>query len=298
MSFKSFIKISKSALREFSEKDPLRMAAATAFFTTFSLPAITFIFIELIGLFYNPFAVKHNIFTQLVSVIGRESSVKVYKILYQFMTITHNWFAAVAGLIFLVFVITTLFSVVRGSINDLWNIKVERNAGIQFHLLSRLKSAGGIFIACVLLVTQLIATSLEIFLKNYVDDIWNHFHFSMFRIISEIIFTIFAMGWFTVLFKHLANAHPDWRTAFTGGLFTAIYFTIGKIVLSFLLTFSMLSEVFGKTGGFVLILLFVFYCSFIFYYGVAFTKALLAEKKKHFKLDKHAHMYSMKIVKA
>ncbi len=280
------------------EKNPLRMAAATAFFTTFSLPAIMLIFIELIGLFYNPNVVKHNIFTQLVSVIGKESSVKVYKILYQFISITHSWFAAVSGFIFLIFVVTTLFSVVRDSINELWNIKLERNPGIKFHLQLRLKSTAVIFFACILLVIQLTATALQIFFKDYIHHVWVDSNSVLYKIITQLIFAIITTCWFTFLFKYLANAHPDWHTAFTGGFFTAIFFTIGKIVLSFLLTFNMLSEVFGKTGGFVLILLFVFYCSFIFYYGATFTQALLIERKKHFKLDKHAYAYTIKEVRA
>ncbi len=297
MNFKSVIKILQKAFRELSGKNPLRMAAATAFFTTFSLPAIMLIFIELIGLFYNPDVIKHGIFTELVSVIGRESSVKVYQILYKFIQLAHNWFAICAGFIFLIFVVTTLFSVVRDSINELWNIKIENNPGLNFHLKLRLKSAAAIFFACILLVAQLIATALQILLKNYIHQVWDDSNSILYKIISKLIFAIIATGWFTIIFRYLANAHPDWKISLTGGVFTAILFTTGKIILSFLLTFNALSEVFGKTGGFVLILLFVFYCSFIFYYGAAFTQALLIERKKHFKLDKHAYMYTIKVVR-
>ncbi|MBV9963507.1 MAG: YihY/virulence factor BrkB family protein [Parafilimonas sp.] len=274
------------------------MAAATAFFTTFSLPAILLILIEVIGLFYNEQIVKQGIFAQLVSVLGKESSIKVYEILDQFVKLAHNWFAAIAGFIFLVFVVTTLFSVVRSSINELWNVKVEAKPGVKFKLKLRLKAATVIFIALILMVTQLIATALQILLKNYIHEVWSNFNLPLYKIVTQLIFIIIASGWFTVLFKYLANAHPDWRTALTGGIFTGLFFTIGKIILGFLLNFNTLSVVFGKSGAFVLLLLFVFYCSFIFYYGAAFTNAWSNANNKKMELDEHAYVYEVKEVRS
>lgn len=298
MDFKQLITIVKTAFHELTQKNPLRMAAATAFFTTFSLPAILLILIEIIGLFYNPKIVRQGIFAQLVSVLGKESSEKVYKILNQFVTLAHNWFAAAAGFLFLVFVVTTLFSVVRSSINELWNIKVKSNPGIRFHLKLRLKSALVICVAGIILVAQLVATALQILLKDYIHEMWSDYNSFLYKLASQIIFIIISAGWFTILFRYLANAHPDWKTAFTGGIVTGFLFTIGKLILSFLLTFSTLSAVFGKSGSFVLILLFVFYCSFIFYYGAAFTKAWSNEKKKKMHLDNHAYVYVVKEVRS
>src|SRR6478735_1716117 len=298
MNFKQLKTITDKAFRVLTHKSPLRMAAATAFFTTFALPGMLLILIEIIGMFYNPGTVKRNILTQLISVIGKESSVKIYKILNQFQNLTHNWFAMTTGFIFLIFVVTTLFNVVSNSINELWNIEVESSPGLKFYVQSRLKSTLVICFAGIVLTAQLIATALQLLLKDYIHEAWSDYNSILFKLVSQLIFVIVASGWFTILFKYLANAHPDWRTAFTGGIFTGVLFTIGKLILSLLLTFKGLSEVFGKTGAFVLILLFVFYCSFIFYYGAAFTKAWSDEKKKKMQLDKHAFVYEVKKVRS
>lgn len=294
MTIKEFKIISGNAFKILSSKNPLRIAAATAFFTTFSLPAILLILIEAIGIFYNPHTVKQNIFTQLIAVIGKESSIKIYSILNQFTKLTHNWFAAVAGFIFLIFVVTTLFGVVRDSINELWNIDVERKPGLKFYVRLRLKSALVICFGGIVLIAQLIATALQIFLKDYIHEVWSDYNSFLYKLVSQLIFVVIASGWFTVLFRYLANAHPGWRTAITGGVYTGILFTIGKSFLSVLLTFNALKEVFGKSGAFVLVLLFVFYASFIFYYGAAFTKALSDKKNKEMDLDKHAFVYELK----
>lgn len=298
MNIKELKTITGSAFRVFSSKNPLRIAAATAFFTTFSLPAILLILIEVIGIFYNPNSVRQGILTQLIAVLGKESSIKIYSILHQFENLTQNWFAAVAGFMFLIFVVTTLFGVVRSSINEIWCVGLEPKPGIKFYVQSRLKSIVVICLAGIVLLAQLIATALQILLKDHIHEVWSDYNSFLYKLASQLIFVVIASGWFTILFKYLANAHPDWRTAITGGVCTGILFTIGKAILSVLLTFNTLKEVFGKSGALVLILLFVFYCSFIFYYGAALTKALCDKKNKKMSLDKHAFMYVVNKVKS
>ncbi len=298
MKLKQLITIIQNAFNDLANNNPLRMAAATAFFTTFALPPILIILMQTFGLFYNMPAVKEHVFDELVSVLGKESSINVYQILGQFQRLAYNLIAAIAGFIFLLFVATTLFNVVRKSVNEIWCVKVKQHPGFAFHLKLRMKSLIVIFIAGLILLIQLAASAMEALLKNYIDDVWNGYNSLLYKIISQLIFIIIASGWFTVLFRYLANAHPDWKIAFTGGFFTGILFTIGKIILGVLLTFNNISTVFGASGSFVLILLFVFYSSFIFYYGAAFTKALTNAKQKKMRLETHVYIYAVKEIEA
>ena len=142
------------------------------------------------------------------------------------------------------------------------------------------------------------ATALQIVLKSHLHEAWNNYNSFWYGLISQLIFVIVASGWFTILLRLLANAHPGWRTACTGGIYTGILFTIGKTILGVLLTTNSVKEMFGTSGSLVLILLFVFYCSFIFYYGAAFTKALCDKRNKKMVLDKHAFVYVVKKVRS
>lgn len=294
MNLKQQLTIIQTAFNDLTGNNPMRMSGATAFFATFALPPILIILMQVFGLFYNMPAIKAHVFDQLASVLGRESSINVYQILHQFQQLAYNRIAAAAGFVFLMFVATTLFNVVRKSVNEMWCVKVKRRAGIKFQLKLRVKSLIIIFFAGLILLIQLAASAMEALLKNYIDDIWNGYNSLLYKIISQLIFIIIASGWFTILFRYLANAHPDWKTAFTGGVFTGILFTIGKIILGVLLTFNNISTVFGASGSFVLILLFVFYSSFIFYYGAAFTKAVNDADHKRMRLEKNAYMYTVK----
>lgn len=298
MTFSRLTHILKKAYANLKSQNPLRLAGATAFFTTFALPPILIIIIHTFGLFYNPEAMKRGVFAQLADVLGKESSINLFRIFNSFQQLANNWLIAIVGFIFLLFVATTLFNVVRTSINDLWCIKVEKHAGIGYFFKMRFKSVLVILLSGILLLVQLLASGLQALLSNYINEIWSGYNSLLYRVISQVVFIIIAAGWFTMLFKYLANAHPDWKTAFTGGIFTGILFTIGKIILGVLLTFSNLKTIFGATGSFVLILLFVFYSSLIFYYGAAFTKKWSEEKNRKLRLEKHAHEFKVEEVKS
>ena len=103
MFLRTLITTAKQAYITLIEKNPLVMAGATSFFTTFALPPIFIILIQGISLFYNSNAVKKDVFNQLVSVLGKESSINIYTTLTRFQNIAHNWLIASVGFIFLLF---------------------------------------------------------------------------------------------------------------------------------------------------------------------------------------------------
>ena len=288
------IKVSKKAYAVLIRKNPLQMSGATAFFATFALPCILLILVQTIGLFYNPDNLQQGIFAQLADVLGSGGSEKVYRIFSGFRKAEYNWIIGGGGFIFMLFVVTTLFNVVRNSVNELWNIKVKPNAGAAFYFKLRIKSLIVIFFAGIILTIQLLASALHGLLKDYITELWGGSHSFLNRLISQLIFAIISTGWFTVLFKYLANAHPNWKTALTGGIFTGILFTIGKILIGLLLSVSVLEPIFGEAGSFVLVLLFVFYSSFIFYYGAAFTKAWNDESRMKMLLEEDVYIYNVK----
>lgn len=281
----------------FKRNDPLRLAGATAFFTTFALPPIFIILIQLFGLIFNSAEVSTKLFSQVQSLIGKEGTEQLHNILTGFQQLAHNWLITIGGFLFLIFVATTLFNVVGNSLNQLWNIRLENRPGIKFRLTLRIKSIAVIVITGLLLLAQLLASGLQALLAGYLDDIWSGFNSLAYKTITQLIFVVIVTGWFMIVFRYLANAHPSWKVAYAGGLFTGILFTIGKIILGLLLTFSNLKTIFGAAGSFVLILLFVFYSAFIFYYGAAFTKAWADYKKKPLQLDKRAYEYAIEEIR-
>ena len=92
--------------------------------------------------------------------------------------------------------------------------------------------------------------------------------------VNELIFVAVVTTWFSIIFRFLTDGRPKWKAALSGGFFTAVLFSFGKVILKTALSLSNISNIYGASGSMVLILLFVFYSSLIFYYGGCFIKVM------------------------
>ena len=130
----------KPALIEFRQNDPLRMAGATAFFTTFALPPILFLITRLFGFFVDGREVGRGLIERLTNTIGEDGANQVRQVLRSIRGFGDNWLVVIVGLLFLIFVATTLFSVIKNSLNQIWQISVKEKPGWRFQLRLRLRS--------------------------------------------------------------------------------------------------------------------------------------------------------------
>jgi membrane protein len=95
-------------------------------------------------------------------------------------------------------------------------------------------------------------------------------------VLNYVLSIVIVTAWFAIVFRYLPDARAPWRVLWKGALLTGVLFTIGKVVLRWLLSYSNITTFYGTSASIVLLLLFVFYASMILYYGAAFTKVLSA----------------------
>lgn len=261
------------------KNDPMRMAGATAFFTTFALPPIVFILSQLFGLFIGRGNMDRGLIKNLSNTLGEEGADQVRQVVRSISGFSDSWYVIVFGFIFLVFVATTLFSEIKNSLNELWQISVKENPGFLFVLSARARSFGVILLAGILFFADLFMESLKAIAGNYVEEIWHWGSWYFKSAISQIASVIIVAAWFILLFRFLADGKPTWKASLVGGLLTGILFIAGRLLLRFLLVGSNIGGLYGTAGSFVLVLLFVFYSSFILYYGASFI-AVYSERKQ------------------
>src|SRR5215218_8510494 len=102
--FYSLPKLLRDTLKELLKNDPLRMAGATAFFTTFALPPILVILIQVFKLLFEPRLIRAELFKTLSEIVGNETVRQMADVLRAFRKIAQNWWITVFGFIFLIFV--------------------------------------------------------------------------------------------------------------------------------------------------------------------------------------------------
>ena len=283
----------RAAFSELQQNDPLRMAAGTAFFTTFALPPILIIVIQVFGLFVSRRTISHHIFIQLGKVLGPNTVEQIRETLRNVRHLTLSWLLAAGGFLFLIFVATTLFKVIKDSLNQLWSIQLKDKQGVLFILGYRAKSVAIIIAGAILFLGVLLAEAIGAFLGKHDAQLGRLASVLLTGLINQLVSAVLVIAWFTVVFKFLADARPSWKVAIAGGVFTGLLFTGGKWLLRWLLSYSNMQTIYGASTSSALLLLFVFYCSFMFYYGACFTRVWAEEHQQPILPTRHAMRYRL-----
>jgi membrane protein len=76
---------------------------------------------------------------------------------------------------------------------------------------------------------------------------------------------------FALIYKVMPRAQVEWRDVWTGALFTALLFSLGKALIGAYIGRSGVVSAFGAAGSLVVVLLWVYYSAQIFLIGAEFT---------------------------
>ena len=283
----------KQSFRELAKNDPLRMAGATAFFTTFALPPIVIILVQVLGLLFDSRSIRRQLLLKLSGFIGKDSVHQVIETLIAFRKIADNRVISILGFLFLLFVATTLFKVIKSSLNQLWRIKVLKRQNLWISLRTRSHALFLILMIGVLFLIGLLAETIQNF---FVASFKVSSGFSDFsnQVINYVLSVLIVTLWFAILFRFLPDGKLTFRIALTGALLTSILFNTGKIVFRWLmLSYNNINTVYGASGSIILIMLFVFYASLILYFGAAFTKIWASSRGKPIMPLPHARIYQL-----
>jgi membrane protein len=295
-SYSLFFNHLKLSLQLFQKNDPLRLAGATAFFANFALPPILIIFIRLFGFFIDRNFFSMHLFSGLGGMLDDSSTAQIIQTLKNIRGIDQSWWATILSFIFFIFVATTLFAVIKNSMDQIWSIGLNDKTGILFKLKMRARSMVIILLAGILFLLGIVADSMQALIGTYLNTAAPTAGKIFLKGLNELLFILIVTTWFAVLFRFLTNGRPSWKIATQGGLLTGILFTFGKYILRILLPLSNIGNIYGASGSIILIMLFVFYSSIIFYFGACFVKIISDKAKKPIRPIKGAFLYELKAV--
>lgn len=265
-----FLTLFKLAFANFRTNDPVRMAGATAFFAFFGLPPIIIILSQVYGalLQKREQAVSIRLFDQLAETLGPQSARQLEDISQHLQQDRTDPLLTAATIALLLLGATTLFAVMKRSLNQLWNVKPKEGGPPLNFLKDRVVALAIIlFTGFLFMVSMVMNQTLDLLSFSSSDSgilLLDLSHF----LTSVVALTI----WFALLFTYLPDIRVPWRAVWMGALVTGLLFTLGELVLSHLLTYAQIRSLHGPAGRITLVLLFVYYCSLIFYFGAAFTR--------------------------
>lgn len=286
----------KRAFGLLERNDPLILCSATAFFATFSLSPILLLLVDLFSIYFQSDTIGKQIFQVIGSTFGTATAVDIEKIVRNFMEIESGWLITIGSFIFFVFVATTLLTIVKKAIHKLWRIRSKPEWHLRYFGWERGTAMLLILYSGLLLLLSIFVDTGLAVSRDYLQTVWPGVAITTVQFLN-ILFSIAVVTiWFALIFKILPEAKVKWEVAFVGGFLTAVLFNIGQFILGKVLIHARLASIFGATTSLALILLFIFYCSFILYFGAAFTHEYAVQTDQRIETSRHSRLYEEKIL--
>ena len=261
----------KDAFTDFMEDKALRLAAALAYYSIFSIAPLLVIAIAIAGMVFGAEAARGQLNQQMASYVGPQAASAVESMVQSASKPSQGVFATIAGFVVLLLGASGVFGQLKDALNTIWEVRVKSGTGVKGFIKERLLSFGMVLVIGFLMLTSLILTAAMAGFTHKLSEmlpmppvVWGVLTF----LVSVAVVTLL----FAMIFKVLPDAKVEWKDVWVGALVTAILFEIGKFALGLYLGKQGAESAYGAATAIVLLLLWIYYTSCIMFFGAEFTQ--------------------------
>lgn len=248
-----------------------KLAAALAYYTSFAIAPVLLIAIALAGMIFGADAARGAVSREISGLVGFRIGDEIEGLLKNAWQPKAGMLATILGVIALIFGASGVFVELQDSLNIIWKVKKKAGRGVWGTVRDRFLSFTMVLgIGFLLLVSLALSAALEALSQWMMQG---RSETLLIRLLNPVVSMVVISGLFAASFKALPDARTRWRDVAVGAVLTAVLFTLGKFLLGLYLGRNTIGTTYGAAGSFVLLLLWIYYSSQIFYLGAEFTKA-------------------------
>lgn len=288
MTLRGAWKIAKQTVSDFIDDKVLKLSAALAYYTIFSLPGLIIIVVWISDIFYGEKAVEGTVYGQIAGLVGKDAALQIQQTIRNATLSYETGFAATVGVATLIIGATSIFGEIQDSINTIWKLKAKPRKGWLKMIINRLLSFSIIITLGFLLLVSLIVNAVMDAFINKLTAIFPHTEVLIAYIFNMLLSFAITSFLFGLIFKVLPDAKIEWRHVRAGAFTTALLFMAGKFGISYYLGHNQLSSAYGAAGSVIVILLWVYYSATILYFGAVFTRVYAIHKGSRIYPDDYA----------
>lgn len=281
----------QSTFKAWNDDNALRLSAALAYYSIFSLAPLLVITIAIVGLVFESEAASGQIYEGLKGYVGSQAASVLQSMVESASQPKAGIIATVVGGVTLLLGASGVLGQLKDALNTIWDVRIQKGVGIKYLIQSRLLNFGMVLAIGLLLLISLVFSSFLAALNKHFNEI-----LSLPPWVWSIVMLMFSIGvvttLFAVIFKVLPDARIRWRDVWTGALITAVLFEIGKFGLSWYLGRESTASAYGPASSVVLLILWVYYASCILLFGAEFTQEYATYQGRKIKPSSYAEIAS------
>jgi membrane protein len=259
----------KESYTEWSKDKCMRLAAALAYYSLFSIAPLILITIGVVGAIYQDEAAQGRVSQQLSQVMGWEVAKSVETMVASAGQNSKG--ATLTGIVMLLVGASSVFGQLKEALNTIWEVKPKPGLGIMGFIRTRLLSFGIVLVIGFLMLISLLLTALVSAFSGWIQQNLGIPPFIAGALGIVVPFAV-EVVLFASLFKLLPDAQVRWKNVWVGAAVTALLFEIGKSLLGWYLGRPSTASAFGAASAPVLVMLWVYYNSLILFFGAEFTE--------------------------
>lgn len=276
------------AAREFAASEPMGHAAAIAYYTIFSLPAVLIITVMAAATLFNEAEVRSALLSQAGRLIGTGTAASLQDMLDNARITETRFLAKVIGVGALMISAGSVFASLQATLNQVWQVEAVPGRAILKYLTTRLISLAlvGSF-GFLMLVSLVLDAALVAFgerLMIWLSGITTIMVSALNIAVSFAIITVI----FALIFKVLPDVRIKWSDVWSGAVLTALLFTLGKYLIGLYIGLAGVGDTYGAAGAVVIILVWVHYSAVILIYGAHFTHVYTRDRGSVVRPSAHA----------
>lgn len=264
------------AFNGFTDDRGLKLSAALAYYTVFSLAPLLVLLISITSIFFGEEAIRGQVFGQINGLIGNQAAAQVQQMIKSVELSGKTNVALITSIGTLLLGATSIFVEIQDSINLIWSVKPKPKRGWVKILKDRLLSSSLIVSLGFLLIVSLVVNGMV----QALSDVLSRFISDTAVILAQVLNLVISFGVITVLFgvifKVLPDAKISWKDIRWGAFFTALLFMIGRYVIGLYIETTSTASAYGAAGSLIVILVWIYYTAAILYFGAEFTKVYAA----------------------
>lgn len=266
-----YIKVVVDSLQDFIKNDSVSFAAATAFYTIFSLPAFFIMILNVGSAVYQESKIKEELLFQVENLAGSEAVRTVEATLENIALDDSSFISSSIAFAILAFSATTVFISLQNAMNHIWHIKAIPKSGFVKYIINRLLSFSVVLSLGFILVISLVLDALVSVIFVKLEFLLDTYTVRISSLVEVILSQLILVLIFALMYKFLPDAKVRWKDTWLGALFTAILFIAGKFGIGIYLGNTDLGNTYGAAGSLVILLIWVYYSVIIFLFGGQIT---------------------------
>jgi len=275
MKARDFVDLVTETIREWQKDQAARLAAALAYYATFSLAPLLVLVLAIAGLVGGRDAAQGLVMAQIQDLVGEEGREFVQSMIENAATTPTGVTASILGSVTLLVGALGAFNELQNALDRIWDVEPKPitrwSLRVQRFIFKRLLSFSMMLGIGFLLLISLVISAAVAALNEYLGRIPVFSEF-----VLQILHLIISLGLITLLFAMIFKFIPDieirWRNVWLGAAITAILFTIGKTLIGIYLGKAEVGSTFGAAGSLAVLMIWIYYSSQILFLGAEFTQ--------------------------